>query len=337
MRSARISLALETGALVLPAAGRIAVFRPREEDDLSALPKAQVEIIQGFRPDHDAFAVRGYRCATEPSGSYAAAFVCLPRAKAEARALVAIAAAHVSKGGLIIVDGQKTDGTDSMLRELRGRVEVSEPVSKAHGKLFFFASRGPEEFTDWRAAAAPRKIEEGFTTVAGVFSADGIDRGSVLLAGALPAKLPKRMADLGAGWGYLARQVLTRPGVEHLDLIEAEKAALDCARLNVTDPRAHFLWEDATRFRPERAYDAIVTNPPFHTSRAADPALGAAFLTAAARMLTTSGTLWLVANRHLPYERVLAEVFREVEEVAGDAAFKVYRASRPVPPARGRR
>ncbi len=55
--------------------------------------------------------------------------------------------------------------------------------------------------------------------------------------GHLPAQLPARMADLGAGWGYLSRAVLDRPGVTSLDVIEAEALALDCAKANLPDPR----------------------------------------------------------------------------------------------------
>ncbi len=80
----------------------------------------------------------------------------------------------------------------------------------------------------------------------------------------------------------------------------------------------------------EQRVEAVVMNPPFHTGRAADPALGATFIKAAARMLTLSGTLHMVANRHLPYEAVLAQTFREVSEVAGNTRFKVIRAARPV-------
>jgi 16S rRNA (guanine1207-N2)-methyltransferase len=138
------------------------------------------------------------------------------------------------------------------------------------------------------------------------------------------------VVDLGAGWGYLARAVLTREGVAAVDLVEAEALALDCARRNVTDPRARFHWADALTFRPDRPADAVVCNPPFHAARAADPALGAAFIRAAAAMLSPAGTLWLVANRHLPYAPVLSESFREVEEIGGDGAFRLTRAARPV-------
>jgi len=142
------------------------------------------------------------------------------------------------------------------------------------------------------------------------------------------------LADLGAGWGYLSRHLLTREKIRELHLIEADFAALDCARKNVTDPRAHFHWADATRFTPDQPFDGIITNPPFHTTRKADPDIGRAFITAAAGMLTPSGQMYLVANRHLPYERTLADCFRHVEEISGDNAFKVLRATKPLRNAR---
>lgn len=321
MRSARLSLALETGALDLPSEGRIAVYRPRMGDDLSDLPRERVTVLAGFKPDHDHFAAR-YSVTSEPP--YAAAIVCLPRSREAARGLIARAAAEVAPGGWIAVDGQKTDGIDTALKDLRGRVDLSESLSKAHGKLASFVA-GPD-LSDW--AATPHQVE-GFQTVPGIFSADGPDRGSVLLAAALPAKLGGKVADLGAGWGFLAAEVLKRPGVKRLDLVEAEADALDCARVNVPDPRARFHWADATTWRPETLLDVVVMNPPFHTGREADPGLGAAFLRAARRMLAPSGELWLVANRHLPYDAVLAECFLEVKDVAGDSAFRVIHAIKP--------
>lgn len=326
MRSARLEMALDTGALVLPETGRIAVIRPRSGDDLSKLPKDRVTVITGFRPDYDAFVQQGYAVESSIADDYAAAIICLPRAKGDAHALAADAARVVVPGGIIIVDGQKTDGADSIYKDLRALVPVSEALAKAHGKIFSFLA-GPE-LDGWRSA--PQAIEDGFITQPGVFSASGVDRGSALLAAALPAKLPARVVDLGAGWGYLSKAVLVREGVASLDLVEAENTALDCARQNITDPRASFHWADATVYRPSAPVGAVVCNPPFHTARDADPAVGIAFLVAAHRMLSGSGVLYLVANRHLPYDRVLATLFREVEVIGGDSAFKLTRAAFPV-------
>ena len=68
-------------------------------------------------------------------------------------------------------------------------------------------------------------------------------------------------------------------------------------------------------------------NPPFHEGRAADPHLGARFIRAAAGLLTGAGRLWMVANRHLPYEAALSELFADVQEIGGDNRFKVITAT----------
>ena len=325
MRSARLEMALEGGLFPVPAEGRVAVVRPRIGDDLAGLPKDRVEVVTGFRPDFDWFEARGFRCVARAEGDYAAAVVCLPRARAQARALIAEASRVVVPGGPVAVDGQKTDGVDAVLKELRGRVALSEALSKAHGKIAVFAAGAG--LGDWADVPA---VVEGFRTVAGVFSADGVDRGSALLAAALPAEMKGKVADFGAGWGYLSRAVLAREGVKECHLVEAEADALDCARVNVADGRAVFHWADVTMIRLPKLMEHVVMNPPFHAGREADPALGIAFIGAAARALAPDGVLWLVANRHLPYDRVLGGLFREVQEIGGDAGFRVIRAAFPV-------
>lgn len=335
MRATRFAFAMETAGLALPELGDIAVFAPTMGDDLSAMPAARLLVITGFKPDYDAFAVQGLRVAItapEPAATQAApstALVCLPRARDRARLMIAQANATVAPGGMVLVDGQKTDGVDGMLRDLRGRVTLDGPVSKAHGKLAWFMAQ-PGLFQDWAALATPRVLADGFRTAPGVFSADGPDPGSVALAAALPAKLGGRVADLGAGWGFLSAAILAREGVRSLHVVEADHAALTAAQENITDPRAVFHWADATRFVPPQKLDTIVMNPPFHTGRGADPELGVAFIRAAAGMLTPGGVLWMVANRHLPYERALVGLFQEVSDQAMGGAYKITRAARPI-------
>ena len=123
--SSRLTLALETGGLVLPDSGAIAVLHPRAGMDLSALPRERLRIVQPFRPDHDALRAAGYDCAPEAAGPFAATLVCLPRAKAQARALVAQAMAATS--GPVIVDGAKTDGIDARVLALYAERVRPEP------------------------------------------------------------------------------------------------------------------------------------------------------------------------------------------------------------------
>lgn len=325
MRSARLELALKA-EFVLPDAGRIAVWRPVMGDDLSALPKSRVTVLTGFRPDQDYFAGLGY--SVTPAASYAAGVVCLPRAKALGRYLVAQAMAQVVPGGPVLVDGQKTDGIDSVQKDLRAAgASLGEPVIKAHGKASVVAA-GQAMPSGW--AGGPVQLASGFWTAPGVFSADGPDAGSALLASCLPADLPSRVGDLGAGWGYLTKAILERRSVKVVDVVEAEAAALDCVRRAIQDPRAVFHWADARSFRPVALWGAVVMNPPFHVGRAAEPDLGLAFLKAAHRGLAPDGRLWLVANRQLPYEAALNALFRKVEVLAQGPVHKVILASGPI-------
>lgn len=325
MRSERLTFAVATGALVVPGQGRIAVFGPAVPQEIALFPKERVQIITRQKLDHDAFAGLGYDVAGVADPGAALALVCVSRARAATQALIAAAVAGLSPDGVLVVDGQKTDGIDTMIRALKPLCRMGDPVVKAHGRLVVVAPGA--DVADW--TAHPTRIEDGFVTRPGVFSADGPDPASVLLAKALPDKLGARVVDLGAGWGYLARAILTRDTVQRLDLVEADGVALDCARDNITDPRAHFQWADATTFRPEAPAHAVVCNPPFHTTRRADPALGLAFIRAAQRMLAAEGVLWLVANRHLPYDPVLAAAFREVADIGGTQAYRLIRAARP--------
>jgi 16S rRNA (guanine1207-N2)-methyltransferase len=325
MRSTRLTTALNSQLFVLPDAGTIVVFAPEGADDLAALPSDRVLAVTRSFPEHAALKAQGFNVATEPGSGHAAAVVCLPRAKALAHAMLAEAAAAVVPGGMIIVDGAKTDGVEPLWRELRSRVAVTETISKAHGRVFAFPAG--RELVDWVGVDA--LVEGGFTTRAGVFSADGPDRASVLLGAALPARMPGYTVDLGAGWGYLASAVLTRAGVKRVDLVEADMAALDCARINITDARARFVWGDATQFRADGYADHVVCNPPFHRGRNADPALGQSFLAAAARILSPNGALWMVANRSLPYAAPVRALFRVVEEIGTDPVFRLIHAAHP--------
>ncbi len=317
--SSRLDLALNSG---LTLSQPLTVLVPTPDHDLSDLPR-EAQVVQPFKPFHDHFATQGFVATPNSDAPCQDAVVFLPRAKALARALIHQACSRTS--GVIVVDGAKTDGVDSLLKDIRKRVAIEGPISKAHGKIFWFQSDA-DAFADW--AAPENQMVDGFHTAPGVFSADGIDPASALLLKSLPTKRGTRIADLGAGWGFLSAMLIDDT-LRSLHLVEADHTALTCARANVTDPRAQFHWADATKWSAPEPLDMVIMNPPFHTSRSADPTLGQGFITSAARNLTRNGQLWMVANRHLPYEATLAEAFASVDEVAGDNRFKVFHASRP--------
>lgn len=290
--------------------------------------------IQGMKPFYDVLVQQGFSCATKPEALFAQSFVKLSRHKDVNRLRVAQAWAFTKEGGYIVVSGDKTEGVEALIKELKTHLALDGVLPKSHGKVFWLkrGNDGAPPVT-WLAGAEPSQNKDGYATFAGVFSADRIDEGSKLLAEHLDGTAKGRVADLGAGWGYLSKQVLeSSPNIEQLDLFEAEAAALEAAKLNVTDQRAVFHWEDVTNLSGfDGSFDQVISNPPFHETRKSEPALGQKFIEKAARILKGSGRLLLVANRQLPYERSLEQGFRSVEKLAESKGYKVIVARNPRP------
>ncbi len=321
MSSERFEFALNSG-LSLPESGRILLIAPNTDLRIDDLPRERVDILYRFAPDHQTWVKRGFSVKTEPEGPYAATLVFLPRAKDLARSYL-WQAVNVTPGGMVVVDGQKTDGIAPMAKALGAANTIDGQISKAHGKLLWM-SGGIDIPSDWQGN--PKQIEGGFQTLPGVFSADAPDPASVALLKALPDNLGRAVADLGAGWGFLSH-TLVNIGPERVHLVEADLDALECAQQNVQSERARFHWADATEWQSPELLDSIIMNPPFHTTRKAEPTLGQAFIANAARNLKPNGQLWMVANRHLPYEETLERHFGNFEEIGGDTRFKILRAT----------
>ena len=262
-----------------------------------------------------------------------AAILCATRDRVETLALLAETWAQVPEGGWIAITGDKGDGIDGTLRQVKAACGPIQHLSKAHGKIALLprTSGTPDAFPDWAHAGASREVVPGFQTRAGLFSADKIDPGSALLAETFDKQIKGRVADLGAGWGWLAAQALTAcPRITALELFELDRRALACASQNCPDARVVVHWADVTTLPREAGpFDWVLSNPPFHAGSKGDATLGRAFIAAAARLLKPPGTALFVANRHLPYEATLTEHFAQWSETGGTGRFKLIRARKP--------
>ena len=323
-RISRLAYAADSGVASLPEDVRIAIFRPHVGYDLGVLKKLRCQVISPDKSVHVHFTDLGFECVLKPDGCYGAAVVFVSRFRQLTQSMIAMACSVTE--GPVIVDGDRKSGVESILRACKARTDVCTPIAKAHGKLFMFDA--DDVFSDW-AVSEMREIEDGFFTSPGVFSADSIDPASRLLADALPRECGPDVVDLGGGWGYLSVRVLERDSIEKLYFVEVDNNALECARRNVRDVRALFQWSDALAWRPPEHVDIVMTNPPFHSGWGNAPQLGRAFIRAAAGMLKPGGELYLVANRHLAYEREMTGSFTNVKEVGGDHRFKILHGHKP--------
>nr|WP_255617802.1 methyltransferase [Aurantimonas sp. VKM B-3413] len=252
--------------------------------------------------------------------------VAAPPGSIERRFVLAHALRILLPDGLLTVSAAKDKGGQRLRGELEAfGCDVAERFKSRQRICSVRRPDAPHGLADAIEAGAPVTLEvSGLRSQPGIFSWNRVDPGTSMLCRHLP-KLAGKGADLGAGLGILSIAALASPSVEALTLVEIDRRAIEAARVNVADPRAHFLWADA-RQTALSDLDFVVSNPPFHAEGIEDRGLGQAFILAAGRMLRRSGLLCLVANRHMPYEDELRATFRSVTTVADEAGYKIFEA-----------
>jgi len=305
---------------------------------LQRLQPAKIEIMQTFRPAVDELEIDGFFATQAPANGPFEIAVCVPtRQRTESLALMAHGLLNLSGKGRFVFACANTQGAPGYLKHLKEAFPALEAESSQKCRWVILEASQIENrkvLESWIEAAAPVQVPGSeFFSVPGIYGWNKIDRASQLLVASLPA-LAGKGADLGSGYGYLSHHVLSKHAqVTHLDLIEAEARALDCARKNLPQAgeRASFHWLDATAPATRskfQALDWVVMNPPFHEGADVNQGVGRAFIETAAAILKPEGHLYMVANVFLGYEKVLSQHFRKVERVCEEEGFKVIHAQR---------
>lgn len=329
-------LALEQEPALAPEDARIAFLRARPHAALARLGD-RLACEQDFKAEAEALEAAGFVNAARLDGKFSLVLLLPDRQKDRTLADLARGMDLLEEGGTLLAALHNDWGArrfERLLGDLAGGVHT---LSKNHCRAFWAgksATVNRARLEEWRALGAVRRVEAtGFWSMPGLFSWDEIDPGSRLLTEHLPTNLRGRVADLGCGWGFLSAFILRRfPKVRSLEMFDADRAALECARRNVEEigalTKVELHWADVTAGVGSGAFDFVVMNAPFHEGRQPDPELGLRFIAAATMALKDQGELWMVANRHLPYERQLAASFPNWSIVAQTKSFKVLRATR---------
>nr|WP_210302552.1 class I SAM-dependent methyltransferase [Bartonella doshiae] len=295
-----------------------------------------LEVITPWRQDFLKFAKAQLRCSPQISRTftYDGALLHLSKYRGFNQNCFLDLLERVKPGGWIVIAGEKTAGAASMMKWVKTIVPITDKLSKNHGLVFWL--QAPQHIDKQNIAhlrSPPLSFENEFQTTSGMFSHGRIDPGSAALALHMCKVITGKTADFGAGWGFLSYVALKKSEeLTALDLYEADYNALEAAKQHLkhitTSFPIHFYWHDLVNEPITNLYDTIISNPPFHTQQITDVSLGQQFIINAAKSLRPSGKLLLVANRHLPYETLLKNIFRTIlihEETRG---FKVIEARR---------
>ena len=323
----------------LDSGGPVAFLRAHAHQELSRF-SGRLQCAQDFKPRALALERSGITLAEKLEGPFSLVLVMPERQKEMTLADLARAHDLLAEGGMLLCSLPNDWGAkrfEQRLKEVAGTVGT---LSKNRCRTFW-ARKTPEwnqeMLAEWRAGGEFRKVaDDRFWSVPGLFAWDRIDVGSRLLSENLPADISGQVADLGVGWGFLSDFVLrNRPGVTELDVYDADGRAIEAAKMNLAglNPRARvrYYWHNVTTGLCRKGYDWIISNPPFHETRQPDPVIGMRFLVAAALALKPDGKLWIVANKHLPYEKLMREGFAETSVFLQQDGYKILMGSNPNP------
>jgi 16S rRNA (guanine1207-N2)-methyltransferase len=329
-----ISLGIEQG--VLSPHEPLLVINSHYSAAWQALPLANHQ--QHFFPEYERLRINKLRTTPEISGQWSQLIVVADRVRERNRLWLYEASQHTASQGRIVCWAPNEYGAKSTQKDFSTLFGEPEVETKRHCRFFWTTapySHGAVTIPpEWSLEPDGTVSVSGTELLAkvGNFSYDHPDRASTLLLTHLP-QLHGAVCDLGAGYGYLSCTIGRTSAVTSLALIEADYTALEMARRNIEATVQQqnrtflFLWADATACSrlPDAlgSFDWVVTNPPFHVGATEDRQLGVSFLQNAITLLKKGGTLVWVANKHLPYAKLLGLPAHTIRCLGQDDSFAV--------------
>ena len=165
-----------------------------------------------------------------------------------------------------------------------------------------------------------------FTTDAGVFSRDGLDKGTEALLNALPVPMEGRVLDLGCGWGPVGVALGKKYPALEIVMTDINQRAAELARRNLAANGVQAQVVQGDGFAAvEGSFDAILTNPPIRAGKAVIYAL----FREARERLNPGGALYIVIRKQQGAPsalKFLREVYDEAEVIDRSGGFHVIRA-----------
>ena len=262
--------------------------------------------------------------------AFDALLLLLPKAKVEARYLLANLLPHIKPQGDVFLVGDNRggiNGADKLMAPYCShsqKLDSARRCSLVHGVL----NQAVPTFhlEEWLQQYTLPLGADQLTVIAlpGVFSADGLDEGTKLLLEHLPP-LRGRVLDVGCGAGVIGASLCTlRPELE-VEMCDINALALESARrtLAANGLEARIYPSDMLSDVPGQVQH-IVTNPPLHAGLKTLYGPSEQLILGAPQKLAPHGSLLLVANAFLKYQPFLQEAFKQSQTIAATTKFKLY-------------
>jgi 16S rRNA (guanine1207-N2)-methyltransferase len=268
-----------------------------------------------------------------PQGPHTCALVRLPKGKAARAFCIEASASVVAAGAPVVLFGMNEEGIRSASRALAIVCDGVQTAAVGHHARLLAGRRRcnldvAPTLDGWRVVRSLPigGVERSWVTYPGLFADGRIDEGTALLIANLPQiPVSARVLDYGCGTGIVAAHVQVAGARCSLDLLDADALALKAAAENV--PEGHVVLGTSLA-DVEGSYDLIISNPPTHQGVIEDRQVLERLIAQALSRLKAGGILQIVVQTRMAVIEALQRAFSDVERVAANARFTVYRARR---------
>jgi len=265
-----------------------------------------------------------------PTNKFDGIMLYLPKAKKQTVWLLKHLASLVKTGGFLCLVGENKGGIKSSGKLLDAvGINTNKVEAAKHCSVYATTVESTKPFAldsqiSWFSTSVNQQQLE-LASLPGVFSHGELDAGTQLLLEHVKTVPNGKILDFACGNGVIA-QYLTKlnPQIE-LTLSDTNSLALHCAKnsLDKIHKDAEIVASDGLA-EVNGQFNAIYTNPPFHSGLATDYNITQKFIADAANKVLAGGELWLVANRFLPYPEHLQRHFGGFKRIAETSKFVLF-------------
>jgi 16S rRNA G1207 methylase RsmC len=180
-----------------------------------------------------------------------------------------------------------------------------------------------------RIHAHLRGADLQFDTGSGTFSKSKVDTGSTLLIDEFTCEPGNTILDLGCGYGPVGIAVKKTCSQCTVVMTDVNERAVKLAKANAKLNEVEVDVRQGNVYEPlkDESFDAILLNPPQTAGRE----LCNRMVVEGKEHLNTNGFFWLVARHNKggsEFEKKMNEVYGNVETIAKQSGFRVYRSKK---------